>query len=296
MGPTTQLNQHCNENLLDLTSCSSCLAAGMKVTSQLVSLDKNSTKCFYFTVLYAAGIVNDLGPERLPTASCILGLPLSSSTSMKKNDTPNRARFFKFVFGFTGAVIVILVLLGSVMAYRFWVKRKKHKEAHIMFVTNVRATLKPNTGAIWFQVRELEQATEGFSQRNLIGQGGNGVVYKGILMDRTNIAVKMLLDLDSKGDEEFANEVEVIEDVFDASLRDVGPRGIMDRFVRVGILCAHVMVAFRPTVAEALKMLEGDIDIPRLPDRPLPLSHESFRLSSLQYSSSLSSISRYELD
>lgn len=74
-----------------------------------------------------------------------------------------------------------------------------------------------------------------------------------------------------------------VRDVFDECMRKEGPRGVMERFVFVGILCAHVMVALRPTIADALKMLEGDIDIPRLPDRPLPLSHESFR-SSLQSS------------
>nr|POE97431.1 putative receptor-like protein kinase [Quercus suber] len=70
-----------------------------------------------------------------------------------------------------------------------------------------------------------------------------------------------------------------VEEIFDESIREEGPKGVMERFVQVGILCAHVMVAFRPTIAEALKMLEGDTDIPRIRDRALPLSHESFRSS-----------------
>ena len=40
-----------------------------------------------------------------------------------------------------------------------------------------------------------------------------------------------------------------------------------------GIISAHVMVALRPTISEALKMLEGDIDLPNIPDRLLPLGH-----------------------
>ncbi|THF98873.1 hypothetical protein TEA_009840 [Camellia sinensis var. sinensis] len=82
-----------------------------------------------------------------------------------------------------------------------------------------------------------------------------------------------------------------VKGVFDEGIREEGPRGVMERFVLVGILCAHVMVALRPTIADALKMLEGDIDIPRLPDRPLPLSHESFR-SSLLFSASISERSK----
>ena len=42
----------------------------------------------------------------------------------------------------------------------------------------------------------------------------------------------------------------------------------MERFVMVGILCAHVMVALRPTILDALKMLEGDVEVPAIPDRP----------------------------
>lgn len=80
---------------------------------------------------------------------------------------------------------------------------------------------------------------------------------------------------------------ENLEAILEESIRETGPKGVMERFVRVGILCAHVMVALRPTIADALKMLEGDIDIPRLPDRPLPLSHESFR-SSLWFGNSAS--------
>jgi hypothetical protein len=68
-----------------------------------------------------------------------------------------------------------------------------------------------------------------------------------------------------------------LQEILDESIRDQGPKAVMERFVLVGILCAHVMVAFRPTIADALRMLEGDIDIPRLPERPLPLGHESFR-------------------
>lgn len=56
----------------------------------------------------------------------------------------------------------------------------------------------------------------------------------------------------------------------------MNPRGIMERFVLVGILCAHVMVALRPTIMDVLKMLEGDVEVPVIPDRPTPLNHPTF--------------------
>lgn len=47
---------------------------------------------------------------------------------------------------------------------------------------------------LWFTLRELEVATDNFSDENVIGEGGYGTVYHGILEDGTQIAVKNLLN------------------------------------------------------------------------------------------------------
>jgi hypothetical protein len=81
-----------------------------------------------------------------------------------------------------------------------------------------------------------------------------------------------------------------VEQALDASLLRGGdssnsnPKGIMERFVLVGILCAHIMVALRPTILDALKMLEGDIEVPQIPDRPVPLGHPSFQADGNNFS------------
>lgn len=46
----------------------------------------------------------------------------------------------------------------------------------------------------WFTLRELEEATAGFSEENVIGEGGYGIVYKGVLADNTMLAIKNLLN------------------------------------------------------------------------------------------------------
>lgn len=465
VGETSPLESACKGDLTGLTRCSSCLDAGLKVNSQLVGLAPNSTKCFYFTILYAAGIVNEFGPKDARTATCILGLELTEITNGDSSKDSDRKRLRAFVFGFIGASVGILVILGSIVVYKIQVRRTRYNQDN--YASTLKARVMPNTGATWFNESELARATDGFSHKNLLGHGGNGIVFKGILPSRNVVAVKHILDLDSEGDEEFLNEVEIIskirhrnllplrgccvsgdryskkryfiydfmpngslndhlfdpkkrllltwsqrkniildvakglaylhygikpaifhrdikatnilldsemnakvadfglakqikegkshlttrvagtygylapeyalygqlteksdvysfgiivleimsgkrvldtssssmllitdwvwmkvksknmEEVFDECLRAEGPRAVMERFVLVGILCAHVMVAFRPTIAEALRMLEGDIDIPKLPARPLPLAHESFRSSS-QVSSSTS--------
>jgi hypothetical protein len=53
-------------------------------------------------------------------------------------------------------------------------------------------------------------------------------------------------------------------------------KSTMERFLVVGILCCHVVVALRPTILDALKMLEGDIEVPSIPDRPMTLGNRMF--------------------
>lgn len=46
----------------------------------------------------------------------------------------------------------------------------------------------------WYTLRELEDSTNGFAHENVIGQGGYGIVYHGVLQDNTHVAVKNLLN------------------------------------------------------------------------------------------------------
>lgn len=61
-----------------------------------------------------------------------------------------------------------------------------------------------------FSFRELQNATSNFSSKNILGQGGFGVVYKGILPNRTIVAVKKLRDPVFTGEVQFQTEVEMI--------------------------------------------------------------------------------------
>lgn len=477
LGTNTSLDQACRPDLSDLTACDTCYTAGTRVQAQLISIDGNTSHardCFYFTILYAAGMVNNFGPQSVGTTSCMFQLSLVSSTRS------NHTRHSKLHLGLIGVGIVVFVII-SLLGFCFWYykkfQKKKDNEVELDTEQGSRPKMRPNTGAIWFKIEDLERATNKFSPKNFIGRGGFGMVYKGTLSDGTEVAVKKITEPNFERDSDFRNEVEIIsnlrhrnlvplrgccmidegenddeyggkqrylvyeymlngnldehlfqnsanrsgvhsipltwpqrkciildvarglaylhygvkpaiyhrdikatnilldsdmrarvadfglakqikeghshlttrvagthgylapeyalygqlteksdvysfgvvvleimcgrraldlsalgssttvlitdwawslvkegrlEEVVDAFLLKEGdnlelnPRGIMERFVRVGILCAHVMVALRPTISDALKMLEGDIEVPQISDRPMPFGHPSF--------------------
>ncbi|KAJ6926405.1 receptor-like protein kinase [Populus alba x Populus x berolinensis] len=276
LGKSTSLDTACKSDLTDNTACDGCVRAGYKVQALLLSIDGNqthATDCFYFAILYAAGIVNEFGPESDGAASCIFGLELNSRVG-----SASKAHS-ALVFGLTGAGVALLVMF-SLLGLYFWYDKKWRRKRNSGFGFDLdeqqgsRPRLRPNTGSIWFKIQDLEKATDNFSQKNFIGRGGCGFVYRGTLSDGTVVAIKRVIESDFQAGK--------VEEALDASLLRCGdssnsnPKGIMERFVLVGILCAHVMVALRPTILVALKMLEGDIEVPPIPDRPMPLGHPSF--------------------
>uniref|UniRef100_A0A0R0G608 non-specific serine/threonine protein kinase n=1 Tax=Glycine max TaxID=3847 RepID=A0A0R0G608_SOYBN len=61
-----------------------------------------------------------------------------------------------------------------------------------------------------FSFWELQTATGNFNSKNILGQGGFGVVYKGCLANKMLVAVKRLKDPNYTGEVQFQTEVEMI--------------------------------------------------------------------------------------
>ncbi|XP_068310249.1 G-type lectin S-receptor-like serine/threonine-protein kinase At4g27290 [Pyrus communis] len=109
-----------------------------------------------------------------------------------------------------GAVVTGVLILGLV----FYIRKKKLKARGNM--KNIREKNFGFEGGsedmelITFDLATVSRATDNFSNNNKLGQGGFGPVYKGILEEGQNIAVKRLSKCSGQGIKEFMNEVVLI--------------------------------------------------------------------------------------
>ncbi|KAI8030558.1 LRR receptor kinase SERK2 [Camellia lanceoleosa] len=104
-----------------------------------------------------------------------------------------------------------LLLLGS-MLLLWWMRRHKRFKHEVFVDVAGEVDRRIAFGQLRrFAWRELQLATDNFNEKNVLGKGGFGKVYKGVLSDNTKVAVKRLNDYESPGgDAAFQREVEMI--------------------------------------------------------------------------------------
>ncbi|XP_018677675.2 LRR receptor kinase SERK2 isoform X2 [Musa acuminata AAA Group] len=105
--------------------------------------------------------------------------------------------------------------IGLVLAtvlFLLWRSRKKDY-LHDLFVDVAgEADRKIEFGQLKrFSWRELQIATDDFNEKNVLGQGGFGKVYLGVLSDNSKVAIKRLTDQGNRaGEDAFLREVDLI--------------------------------------------------------------------------------------
>ncbi|CAN6243966.1 unnamed protein product [Urochloa humidicola] len=140
--------------------------------------------------------------------NCGLNFPHSCASSMSYQSGSHSSKI-GLILGTVGGVIGLLIV--GVLFLICNARRKSHLREVFVDVAGEDDRRIAFGQLKRFAWRELQIATDNFNERNVLGQGGFGKVYKGVLPDATKVAVKRLTDYESPGGEAaFLREVELI--------------------------------------------------------------------------------------
>ncbi|XP_076944826.1 protein NSP-INTERACTING KINASE 3-like [Bidens hawaiensis] len=124
-----------------------------------------------------------------------------------ESSSGDKSRRLAIALGSSFGAILLIIL---VIVFLIWWRYRKNQQ--IFFDVNDQFDPEVCLGHLRrFTFKELWAATDNFNAKNILGTGGFGIVYKGLLTDGTVVAVKKLKDDNSFGGEvQFQTEVETI--------------------------------------------------------------------------------------
>ncbi|XP_073034512.1 wall-associated receptor kinase 2-like [Primulina eburnea] len=119
------------------------------------------------------------------------------------------------VFGFLSLVIAAAWILFSVKKRKLIKQREKFFQQNGGFL--LKQQISSREGSVdsskIFTVEDLEEATNNYADERILGRGGYGTVYKGILPDSRIVAIKKSRVMDESQIEQFINEVVILTQV-----------------------------------------------------------------------------------
>ncbi|PKI66217.1 hypothetical protein CRG98_013385 [Punica granatum] len=141
--------------------------------------------------------------------NCGINLPYPCASESGSSSSSRKSKV-GIIIGVVGGLV--LLLLCGMLVFLYKGRQKGYRrEAFVDVAGEVDGRI-PFGQLKRFAWRELQIATDNFCEKSVLGQGGFGKVYKGVLADGTKIAVKRLTDFESPGgDAAFQCEVEMIK-------------------------------------------------------------------------------------
>lgn len=214
VSPSTLTNvvSRCNQSLENSSPCALCTTSlsGLQASSLTGPSVGNLSDCTAYPLIYAAAFANQPGPADEGTAKCLFSLDFTKPKSKNKLKTI-------IIPVILAGIIVILVGIFGGYWYKYkyrdkWMKQRKI----IQNENNLNTTLDSISGStslVRYSLDEIKQTTKNFHRDNIIGRGGYGNVYKGVLPDGSEVALKRFKNCSASGDASFTHEVEVIASV-----------------------------------------------------------------------------------
>ncbi|KAM7478088.1 hypothetical protein LguiA_026301 [Lonicera macranthoides] len=126
------------------------------------------------------------------------------------------------MIGVGSSVGTIFLLLGLWRVYKEIKRRNKIKLKKKFFKRNGGLLLQKQLSSgeegnvekrKLFTSKDLEKATDRYNKNRILGQGGQGTVYKGMLADGRIVAIKVSAKVDEGNIEQFINEVVILSQI-----------------------------------------------------------------------------------
>ena len=185
------VNQSCSgtlsdENFRQNVDCAACTKQMSSLTSYLQGYNASGVHsgCQNYTSIYVAAVVNMAGPEDAHTASCLFSI------------FPIRSNKKKMTGAYIGIGAIASALVGVGVALLFYVRYRRRKIAEQKaFVKRnfdlLEGSMQSGNGSLMFTIEEIKSATRNFSREMIIGSGAYGNVFKGILKNGHEVAIKV---------------------------------------------------------------------------------------------------------
>ncbi|XP_010543223.1 PREDICTED: G-type lectin S-receptor-like serine/threonine-protein kinase At1g34300 [Tarenaya hassleriana] len=186
---------------LGVSACKfNCLAGSFCVAS--VPMSDGSGYCFLKPPGFVSGYKNPSLPSTSSIKVCKPGMPNPSLATAKKSDKRQKLHVWIIVVVVIATLLGLLVLEGSL----WWCCCRDCNQFGTLSEQN--SFLEYASGApAQFSYRELQRCTKQFKEK--LGAGGFGTVYRGMLTNRTVVAVKRLEGIE-QGEKQFRMEVATI--------------------------------------------------------------------------------------
>ncbi|RLN05232.1 hypothetical protein C2845_PM13G07210 [Panicum miliaceum] len=151
----------------------------------------------------------------------------------------------------TGCLVVLGIRTGILVSFLLRRRRSKGRQIGEDAVTGEEAPedeFEQQAGPRRFRYSELEAATNFFSEKEKLGEGGFGSVYRGHLKDTDlNVAVKMVSKSSGQGRKEYNSEVKIISQLRHRNLvqligwcHDDGELLLVYELMPIGSLNTHI--------------------------------------------------------